>query len=182
MRRLWAVRSLCLTASRGCEFLRAREASEPTGGTGGSNCSFGAPTNDCESARWRWWTRRDRTLIKRFSKLVMARDFWTQAVRHQWVGSFAVSPRVPSSDLISTAVVETFWRRPDRRLAIAALRSPHDQGCSGRARRCATARRRRASRARRGIAREPRWSRGTFASASRDRRSGSTTRSRGRRP
>ena len=32
MRRLWAVRSLCLTASRGCEFLHALEASEPTGG------------------------------------------------------------------------------------------------------------------------------------------------------
>jgi hypothetical protein len=32
MRRLWAVRWLCLTASRGCEFLCGLEASESTGG------------------------------------------------------------------------------------------------------------------------------------------------------
>ena len=53
----------------------------------------------------------DRTRFAGFPKLVMARDFWRQALHPQRVSTARKSTGVLAVPLSSTRVLETFWTR-----------------------------------------------------------------------
>ena len=71
----------------------------------------------------------DRTRLGGFSKLVMARDFWHQALEPAQLTATRCFPSVDSCPPESSCVVETFWtasdsltRGPDSRPSACATR------------------------------------------------------------
>ena len=50
--------------------------------------------------------------VRRFSKLLMARDFWSKTLVPQQLGDMSKFSRVLMRPLDATRVLETFWRRP----------------------------------------------------------------------
>lgn len=60
---------------------------------------------------------------RRFSKLVMARNFWLKRFNHIRLRRFASLTAVHPSSPVSTLVVEKYWRRPRAGKRVCVLRA-----------------------------------------------------------